>query len=324
MADTPRPASAPRLVEVDPAREGQRIDNFLAPLLKGVPRSAIYRLLRTGQVRVNKGRIRPDYRVQAGDLVRVPPVVTSAPAAPARLPAGLLEAVRQAIIYEDDDLLVIDKPAGVAVHGGSGLRYGLIEALRAVRPGVPDITLVHRLDRETSGCLLVAKNRRLLPALHEEFKGHRVEKRYQVLVAGRWEGDARTVRTSLSRGRLRSGERMVEADQGGKEAETRFVPVARLDGATLVEATIRTGRTHQIRVHAAELGHPVAGDTKYGDPEFNHAMRALGLKRMFLHARVLRLPHPTGGRVEVECPLPEALEQIVDALRPRRANRKRR
>ena len=312
MGESAEGTAGPRLVEIDHARDGQRVDNFLVTLLKGVPRSHIYRLLRTGQVRVNKGRIKASYRLQEGDLLRLPPVAT-VESAPPRIGGGLLAGLAKAVLYEDKDILILDKPAGLAVHGGSGLRYGLIEALRELRPDEPHITLVHRLDRDTSGCLLVAKNRRLLPALQDLFRRHEVDKRYLTLVKGSWRGGARTVDAALTRGRLRSGERMVQADEDGREAETRFTPVRRLPGATLLEAAIRTGRTHQIRVHAAAIGHPVAGDEKYGDPGFNQAMRRAGLKRMFLHAH--RLAFRIGGKpIEVSAPLPKALEEVVQGL----------
>lgn len=312
LEDKPEQAAGPRLVEIDGARDGQRIDNFLVTLLKGVPRSHIYRLLRTGQVRVNKGRIKASYRLQEGDLLRLPPVAT-VEAAPVRLSDGLLASLGRAVLYEDEELLVLDKPAGLAVHGGTGLRYGLIEALRELRPECPHISLVHRLDRDTSGCLLVAKNRRLLPALQDLFRHHAVEKRYLTLVRGRWRGGARTVRAALTRQRLQSGERVVRTDEDGRDAETRFTPVRRLPGATLMGAVIRTGRTHQIRVHAASLGHPVAGDDKYGDDAFNEAMRRQGLKRMFLHAH--RLAFSLGDRrVEVSAELPPALEALLRRL----------
>ncbi len=308
---------AARIVEVDPGREGQRIDNFLMAQLKGVPRSHIYRLLRTGQVRVNKGRIKPTYRLEEGDQVRIPPVDTAAGGeGPARVSAGLVAGLGGAVLYEDDDLLILDKPAGVAVHGGSGLRYGLIEGLRALRPDYPDINLVHRLDRDTSGCLLVAKNRRLLPALQAMFReGGRVGKRYLALLKGRWAGGGRTVDLRLNRGRIQSGERMVQVDEEGRDAETRFIPQQRYRDATLVEAVLGTGRTHQIRVHAAGIGHPVAGDDKYGDEIFNRRMRALGLKRIFLHAHALGFDHPRDGSpVAVSSPLPAPLREVLDRL----------
>lgn len=307
-----------RVVEVDAGRDGQRIDNFLIARFKGMPRSHIYRLLRTGQVRVNKGRVKPTYRVREGDQVRLPPADTVA-TPPARVGDELLQRLEQAIRYEDDDLLIIDKPAGLPVHGGTRLSHGLIEALRTLRRQCPDIALVHRLDRYTSGCLLVAKNRRLLPALADLFRQHRVEKRYQVLVKGRWrregDGQARRVTAPLRRGRLRSGERRVEVDEQGREAETEFRLLATFREASLVEASLRTGRTHQIRVHAAATGHPVAGDDKYGDEGFNRTMRAAGLRRIFLHAQTLGFRHPVTGRaVRVVCPLPRPLEEVVERL----------
>jgi 23S rRNA pseudouridine955/2504/2580 synthase len=307
---------AARIVEVDPGRDGQRIDNFLMAQLRGVPRSHIYRLLRTGQVRVNKGRIKPTYRLKEGDQVRIPPVDSAPGETPPRVSAGLVAGLGAAVLLEDNDLLILDKPAGVAVHGGSGLRYGLIEGLRALRPDCPDIHLVHRLDRDTSGCLLVAKNRRLLPALQALFRaGGRVEKRYLALVKGRWAGGGRTVDLRLNRGRLRSGERMVQVDEAGRDAVTRFIPQQRFRDATLVEAVLGTGRTHQIRVHAAGIGHPIAGDDKYGDEAFNRRMRALGLKRIFLHAHALGFDHPRDGSpVAVSSPLPRVLREVLEKL----------
>ncbi len=316
MTATPTPRAA-RIVEVDPGRDGQRIDNFLMAQLRDVPRSHIYRLLRTGQVRVNSGRIKPTYRLKQGDQVRIPPVDGGAGATPATPGAGLVAALAGAILFEDDDLMILDKPSGVAVHGGSGLRYGLIEALRTLRPDCPDLNLVHRLDRDTSGCLLVAKNRRLLPVLAGMFsEGGRVEKRYLALVGGRWSGGGRTVDLRLDRNRVRAGERMVEIDEeGGKDAVTRFIPQQRFRDTTLVEAVLGTGRTHQIRVHAAGIGHPLAGDDKYGDEALNRRMRALGLKRIFLHAHALGFDHPRDGSpVSVSCPLPPPLRALLDKL----------
>lgn len=301
-----------RVVEIDASRGGQRIDNFLLTLFKGVPRSHVYRLLRTGQVRVNKGRIKPTYRLNPGDRVRIPPV-GQAESLPIRLDDARRAAIEAAVIYEDADLMVLDKPAGMAVHGGSGLRFGLIEALKEMRPAWPDISLVHRLDRFTSGCLLVAKNRAFLPALQEQLRTDRVEKRYLTLVKGRWQGGPRTVTLSLHKGRLLSGERMVQVDEEeGKEAESRFIPIEVHDGASLMQVVIRTGRMHQIRVHAAGIGHPVAGDEKYGDPEFNRRMRELGLKRIFLHAQVLSFDHPRSGQpMTLSAPLPDNLRQVL-------------
>jgi 23S rRNA pseudouridine955/2504/2580 synthase len=301
-------------VVVDLGADGQRIDNFLVGRLKGLPRSRVYRMLRTGQVRVNRGRIRQDYRLREGDVVRIPPVRLGEPRPSPRLGERDLERIRRAILYEDRALLVLAKPAGLAVHGGSGISYGVIEALRALRPEAADLELAHRLDRDTSGCLLVAKRRPALRRLHELLREGGVEKTYLTLVQGDWRVP-RTVRVPLQKNVLRSGERVVHVDRGGKAAETHFEPLACSALATLVRATPRTGRTHQIRVHAAEAGHPIAGDAKYGEPEFNRTLRGLGLNRLFLHAHRLRFPHPEGGGpVEVMAPLAPELAAVLAAL----------
>jgi 23S rRNA pseudouridine955/2504/2580 synthase len=299
---------------VDANHEGQRIDNFLITHLKGVPRSRIYQILRTGQVRVNRGRIRQGYRLQPGDVVRIPPLRVS-PEGPAPRPSlRRLEDLRRAVLYEDRSLLVLDKPAGLAVHGGSGLSHGVIEALRALRPEAPFLELVHRLDRDTSGCLLVAKRRPALRALHQALREGAVAKTYLALVAGDW-GAAGEVATPLRRNVLRSGERIVRADQDGKVALTRFEPLARSPAVTLLLARPVTGRTHQIRVHAAEAGHPIAGDLKYGDAGLNRSLRGLGLRRLFLHAYRLRFSHPdSGAPVDVVAPPGEDLQQVLAAL----------
>ncbi len=303
-----------RHIAVGPEQAGQRIDNFLLARLKGVPRSHVYRILRTGQVRVNRHRIKPDYRLRAGDEVRMPPVRTSVARAGAPAP-GLLERIQTAILYEDKGLLLINKPSGVAAHGGSGVSHGVIEALRALRPDAPRLELVHRLDRDTSGCLLVAKKRSVLRALHAMLRNGEIEKRYRLLVKGVWRGGARTVKTRLQKGKLQSGERMVRIDEQGKIAKTVFEPVAVYAQASLLEACLLTGRTHQIRVHAAHIDHPVAGDAKYGDKAFNCAMRERGLKRMFLHACRLRFEHPdTGDRLDLTAPLQPELQAVLEAL----------
>ncbi|MCC6209216.1 MAG: RluA family pseudouridine synthase [Gammaproteobacteria bacterium] len=304
-----------RVVEIKHSHDGQRIDNYLLTLFKGVPRSHIYRLLRTGQVRVNKGRIKPTYRLIAGDLVRIPPVHQSQ-SLPVQIDDSYRALIEAAIIHEDEDIMVLDKPAGMAVHGGSGLRFGLIEALKEMRPACPEISLVHRLDRFTSGCLLVAKNRAMLPSLNDQFRTERVEKQYLALVRGRWQGGARTVDLSLLKGRLQSGERMVQVDEEeGKDAESRFTPVEVFAEASLMQVVLKTGRMHQIRVHAAGVGHPLAGDEKYGDPDFNRTMKGFGLKRQFLHAQSLSFYHPRTGRLmSLSTPLPAALSQVLEHL----------
>ena len=315
-------AAEQSIVQPGPAREiriesghaGQRIDNFLLRALKGVPQSHIYRILRKGEVRVNRGRIRQHYRLRAGDRVRIPPLRTGiAPVQPRPTP-GLLDMLERSILYEDADLLVLDKPAGVAVHGGSGQRLGIIEGLRCLRPQLRFLDLAHRLDRDTSGVLVVAKRRRSLLDLHRAFREGRVDKRYRVLVKGRFDC-LRRVDSPLSRGVLRSGERVVRVSQDGQASRTDFVPLTWSSHSSFLEARPRTGRTHQIRVHAADAGHPVGGDPRYGDREFNRHLERSGLHRMFLHAHSLRIHEPVGGRrLSLEAPLPGELRSVLDAL----------
>lgn len=306
-------ASDVRYVEVDESREGQRLDNFLLGQLKGVPKSHVYRLLRRGEVRVNGGRVKPEYRLEAGDRVRIPPVRQK----PRVQPGGEgFEWLIDRVLYEDEDLMVLDKPAGLPVHGGSGVPVGLIEALRALRPEIPDLELVHRLDRDTSGCLLLAKRRPVLVELHRALRDGEMEKRYLALLQGRWRGGARRITASLARDQLQGGERRVGVSDEGKEAESRFIPKGFYGPATLVEVALVTGRTHQARVHAVYAGHPIAGDEKYGERSFNREMAALGLKRLFLHAATLRFPHPGhNADLEVESPLPPDLHHVLERLR---------
>ena len=312
---THAPQTGPREIRIEPGQEGQRIDNFLTTRLKGVPKTRIYRILRKGEVRVNKGRIRPSYRLQVGDLVRIPPIRTASPQAAARPSDRTLERIGQSILYESERLLVLDKPSGIAVHGGSGLSYGVIEALRVLRPGAPFLELVHRLDRDTSGCLVVAKRRSTLRALHALMRDGGIEKRYLALVKGRWSAGSRRVDAPLRKNVLRSGERMVTVSPDGKAALSLFKPVSIYATASLVEVRLMTGRTHQVRVHAAHLGHPIAGDTKYGEPAFNAAMGERGLKRLFLHANSIGFTLPDGGEsVEVHAPLGPELRKILDQL----------
>jgi len=311
-------SEAPRRVEHWTAEEGdvgQRIDNFLMRRLKGVPRSVIYRILRRGEVRVNAGRIGPDYRLAAGDQVRVPPVRTAAERPAAQPAAGLSATLAASILYEDDSLLVVNKPAGLAVHGGSGLSYGVIEALRVLRPGERELELVHRLDRDTSGCLMLAKRRSLLRLLHSLQREGRIEKRYLALLAGRWRRGAARVDAPLRKSVLQGGERMVKVAADGKEAVTEFRVVQRYADSTLVEAGLVTGRTHQIRVHAAHLGTPILGDAKYGDAEANRRYRQLGLRRLFLHAAALVI-HWRGEEppLLVDAPLDPDLAQFLRKL----------
>ena len=311
------PPAAVRYLEIDESRAGQRLDNFLIATLKGVPKSRIYRILRKGEVRINKGRARPDYRLEPGDVVRIPPLRLAPPALKLEKPEAVegYAWLLPRILYEDDDLLVVNKPAGLAVHAGSGVSVGLIEALRALRPETAFLELAHRLDRDTSGCLLLAKSRAALLALHRLLRDGKMEKRYLALVAGAWRGGTREVNVSLEKNRPRSGERMVEVSEGGKEAASLFTPHQRFGAASLMEIRLLTGRTHQARVHAAHVGHPIAGDDKYGDREFNRRLRRLGLKRMFLHAQRLQFAHPVSScKMEVEAPLPTELSALLERL----------
>jgi len=302
-----------RYLEIDQNRAGQRLDNFLLRQLKGVPKSRVYRLLRRGEVRVNRGRAGPDYRLQLGDSVRLPPV--RAASAARRSDTGDYSWLIPRILYEDDYLLAVDKPAGFAVHGGSGVAAGVIEALRTLRPDANFLELVHRLDRGTSGCLLLAKSRPALLGLHRMLREGSIDKRYLALVQGRWRGGSRTVNAALARTRHQGAERLVDVTETGKEAESRFAPKGTYGPATLVEIELLTGRTHQARAHAAHLGHPIAGDDKYGDYGFNRSLRPLGLRRLFLHAAALRFAHPVHGRtVRVEAPLAPELVAVLERL----------
>ncbi|UCH52664.1 MAG: 23S rRNA pseudouridine(955/2504/2580) synthase RluC [Pseudomonadota bacterium] len=314
MKNPGRPAGAGvRHIEVDSHHTGQRLDNFLIRTLKGLPKSRVYRLLRKGEVRVNGGRVGPDYRLEEGDRIRIPPVRMAPPdTAPA---PDNYRWLNDRILYEDEALLAVDKPAGLAVHAGSGVATGLIEALRAVRPDEAHIELVHRLDRETSGCLLLAKDRSALTALHRQLREGEMDKRYLALVRGRWRGRGQRVRAALEKGRLQSGERMVRVAEDGRESESHFLPRHVYGRDTLVEIRLKTGRTHQARVHATHLGHPIAGDDKYGDREFNRELRARGLRRLFLHAASLAFRHPvTRQHLRVEAPLPAELQSVLERL----------
>ena len=304
---------AARDIVVDAPASGQRIDNFLAARLKGVPRDRIYRLLRRGEVRVNRGRVRQHYRLVPGDVVRVPPVRIDA-APPRKAPGETMQqAVERAILHEDDGLIVLNKPAGWAVHGGSGLDFGVIECLRAARPDAGRIELAHRIDRDTSGCLLVAKRRSVLASLHEALRKERVRKRYLALTRGNFGSRRRRSEAPLLREQRRSGERIVRVHAGGKRSVTDFVPVDVGNVASLVVALPRTGRTHQIRVHAADLHTPLAGDEKYGDHGFNRLMRSHGLKRLFLHAVSVSVPAGDGW-AEFEAPLAQELVAVLESL----------
>lgn len=305
--------SAVQFVQIDTEAAGQRIDNFLLARLRGAPRSLIYRILRKGEVRVNRGRIGPDYRLCAGDSVRIPPVRVAARGVSQAPADALQKRIEAAILYEDDRFVVLNKPGGVAVHGGSGVSHGVIEALRAARAGARFLELGHRLDRETSGCLVVAKRRSALRQFHALLREGRMDKRYLALVAGHWSGCLRTD-YPLRKNVLRSGERIVRVAEDGKPARTEFRVARRFREVSLADVRLFTGRTHQVRVHAAASGHPIAGDEKYGDADLNRRMRERGLRRLFLHARSLRFETENGGAIEVVAPLEPKLEAVLAAL----------
>jgi 23S rRNA pseudouridine955/2504/2580 synthase len=290
----------------------QRIDNYLIRTLKGVPKSHVYRILRSGEVRVNSRRVGPDYRLKEGDRVRVPPTRLARPA-PAPADAGS-EDFAGRVLYEDDAVLALDKPAGRAVHGGSGISLGLVEALRRSRPQCRFLELVHRLDRDTSGVLLLAKKRSALTRLHAQLRAGTVHKVYVALVHGKWRDHRRNVRLPLEKYLLASGERRVAVRAEGAPSHTVFTLLQALASYSLLEAELKTGRTHQIRVHLAHLGFPIAGDAKYGNYELNRRLAGLGLKRMFLHARAIALVHPQSGEpLAVEAPLPNELARFLQA-----------
>jgi 23S rRNA pseudouridine955/2504/2580 synthase len=315
MAEVSKSSVTQAIVGED--EQGQRLDNFLLRVCKGVPKSHVYRILRSGEVRVNSRRCEASYRLQLGDVLRIPPVRTAQKVE--EVVAGAEFRAELPVLFEDDALLVIDKPAGIAVHGGSGVSFGVIEALRRQRPQARFLELAHRLDRETSGILLVGKKRSALVALHDMFReggsGRGADKRYLVLVSGRWMDPLRNVRLPLHKYLLDSGERRVRVADEGKPSHTVFRLLARWERFSLLEAELKTGRTHQIRVHLSHLGFPIAGDEKYGDFSLNKDLARMGLKRMFLHAWKMHLPHPLDGRaLALEAPLPEALRGFLRQL----------
>jgi len=296
--------------EIGEEAAGQRVDNYLVRVLKGVPKGHIYRILRSGEVRVNSRRVGPDYRLATGDRVRVPPTRIARPA-PRPAPSGPGRFVGRTL-YEDDFLLILDKPAGIAVHGGSGISLGVVEQLRRERPACRFLELVHRLDRDTSGVLLLAKKRSALTHLHEQLRAGEVQKVYLALVHGQWRDRKRNVRLPLEKYLLPSGERRVKVKSEGVPAHTVFTLLRAVPPYSLLEAELKTGRTHQIRVHLAHLGYPIVGDEKYGDYELNRCVAAQGLKRMALHARRTVFVHPkTAATVAIEAPLPDELARLL-------------
>jgi len=304
-----------QVVTIDEGACGQRLDNFLLGRLKGVPKSMVYRIIRKGEVRVNKGRAKPEQKLQSGDLVRIPPVRTADRAPKAKPSQGLCSLLEGAILYQSPELLVVNKPSGLAVHGGSGISLGLIESLRQIFPEQRFLELVHRLDKDTSGCVLVAKKRSMLCYLQDLFREEkRIDKRYLALLKGRWPNRGRVVDAPLIKNELQGGERIVRVSLDGKPSRTEFAVVRRFSESTLVEARLITGRTHQIRVHTQYKGHPLVGDPKYGDAEFNKVMRGKGCRRLFLHAASLSFQLPSGELLQLQADLPDDLQSVLDHL----------
>jgi 23S rRNA pseudouridine955/2504/2580 synthase len=312
--ETPEIRTSVQQLEVTQNEAGQRLDNYVQKHLGGVPRTRVYRVIRKGEVRVNGKRAGPEARLSAGDKIRLPPVRVLPAADPAKPPKDLVTRIREAIVHEDERLLVIDKPSGIAVHGGSGVSFGVIEALRAGRPE-EYFELAHRLDRDTSGILVVARKGAALRTLHELLREDGFEKRYLTLLKGPWDLGEKRIDAPLRTDTRVGGERTVKVAVGGKPSVSIFRPVQFFGRtATLMEVILETGRTHQIRVHAQHAGHPVAGDEKYGDVDFNAAMRELGLRRMFLHASSVSFQWPEGGEFSINTPLPGELGALLDKL----------
>jgi 23S rRNA pseudouridine955/2504/2580 synthase len=300
-------------VEITEDNSEQRLDNFLITRLKGVPKSCIYRIVRKGEVRVNKGRVDVKYRLVTGDIVRIPPVRQSEMDSGA-LPVsrGLTDILQSNVLFEDDALLIVNKPSGFAVHGGSGIDSGIIEGFRKMNPGQRFLELAHRLDRDTSGCLLIAKKRSALRSLHGQFRDDTVAKTYLALLSGQWARKKLVVNQPLQKNVSKGGERMVVISHNGKESETLFRRLKLYRDATLVEVSPKTGRTHQIRVHAAYLSHPIIGDDRYGFDDINKSFKTRGYKRLFLHAETLQFQHPVSGApVKVSAPLPQQFSDYI-------------
>lgn len=310
IVNAKNPVSSVRFVEIHTEQAGQRIDNFLIRLCKGVPQSHIYKAIRGGEVRVNKGRIQAEYRLVEGDQVRVPPMRLPQPGEARSVPPVVFP-----VVFEDEAMVVIDKPAGVAVHGGSGVSFGVIEQMRAARPAARFLELAHRLDRETSGLLMIAKQRKALLRLHDMLRESEGRKHYQALVVGDWVNDRQHLRQPLLKWLTPSGERRVRVDDQGKAAHTIVTLQKRFGRYSLVGAELRTGRTHQIRVHLASAGFPIVGDEKYGPDEVRARFSRLGFRRMFLHAGRLDIPHPlTGEPLGLVAALPSECMKILDYL----------
>ena len=304
-------------VTISEENEAQRIDNFLITYLKGVPKSMIYRILRKGEVRVNKKRIKPEYKLAIGDEVRIPPIRVSEKTVPEiSTKLNKVADLEKAIIYEDDVILAINKPSGIAVHGGSGVSFGVIEGLRALRPEAKFLELVHRIDRETSGILLIAKKRSALKSLHEQLRLKQMQKNYLALVKGNWPSECKVVQAPLLKNVLKSGERVVKVNAEGKPSETRFKVEERFGFATLVKASPVTGRTHQIRVHTQYVNHPIAFDDRYGDSQFDALLADSKLNRLFLHATNVKFIHPkTLQEMQLNAPLDDVLQNCLTKIR---------
>ncbi len=303
-------------IEVTEESSGQRLDNFLIVRLKGVPKSRIYRVVRKGEVRINKGRCQAKQRLVAGDIVRIPPIRVAQREKDNFVPPRLGTHLRQNILFEDESMLIINKPSGFAVHGGTGINTGIIEALRSLRPEAKFLELVHRLDKDTSGCLIIAKKRSSLTYLHELFRTDRVNKTYLALLSGIWQRKKMWVTAPLQKNIQKGGERMVVVSRAGKAAETLFRRLQKLEHATLVEASPKTGRTHQIRVHAAWMGHPIVGDDRYGNTEMNGLFKSKGYKRLMLHAEKLEMKHPeTEQVISITAPIPDDFNDFLDFSR---------
>jgi 23S rRNA pseudouridine955/2504/2580 synthase len=302
-------------VQIDDDRAGQRIDNFIMRVAKGVPKSRVYKAIRKGEVRVNKKRVKPEYKLQADDTVRVPPFVTKD--SPESFPVSeqLADRMHRNILFEDENILVINKPSGLAVHGGTNTQNSVIDILRQIFPAGKNLELAHRLDKYTSGCLLLVKNQKSLRQMQQQWKGDTVEKRYLCLVEGRWLEKHKHVHARLCKNILQSGERMVMVDEAGKESHTEFKCQTQFDNVALLQVFLHTGRTHQIRVHLKHIGKPIAGDTKYGDREFNSKMQEKGLRRMFLHAEQLKFYLPnTTKPITVTAPIDDDLRICLKNL----------
>lgn len=305
-----------KYIEANSEDEGQRVDNFLMRHFRSVPRTLIYKIIRKGEVRVNKGRVKQNTRIKEGDIIRIPPIkVSEKPVA--TVPKGQLDRIEKNILFEDTDLMVINKPSGIAVHGGSGISFGLIEILREMRPLAKRIELVHRLDRDTSGCILIAKKSAILKELHAQIREDKMVKEYITLLFGKWDKNKTKIDLPLLKNTLQSGERMVKVDQSGKQSVSFFNIIASYDEVDLIKVRLKTGRTHQIRVHALSQGCPIVGDDKYGDKLINKQFRKYGIKRLALHAQFLSFRHPNINNdtwMKIEAPLHDDFQTAIDTL----------